>query len=403
MRGAAWYPVTRRRLRFDRVFRVAHLVGLRVDWHVLILALGLLGTGLWFVSGMESADIRFDRAHVNFGSHLQKVVLVSPALFLALLIRPKWLRKNAFAFYLFTLVLLLLVPVIGEERNNARRWIPLPVIGFDLQPSELAKLGLILALARVLYRARLKRWSEWGFPAVLVLIPVALVVQQPDLGTAMTIVPVSLGMFYLAGASSRRILGLLGVGLLAAVCAFQFELGVRDYQLQRIDTWLETIQAEELIAGRNGPAFHTYHARVAVGNGGLFGTGVGRGVANGAGHLPERDSDSIFALMAEESGLLGITLLMLAYVAMICAILTRASTIRERFTRLVVGGIGLYFGAHFFINIGVNLGLLPMTGLTLPLFSTGGSSLLVSFTALGLALGLAAQREATLDGDAFRE
>jgi cell division protein FtsW (lipid II flippase) len=107
--------------------------------------------------------------------------------------------------------------------------------------------------------------------------------------------------------------------------------------------------------------------------------------------------------MAEEAGLVGLTGLLLVYVAMICALLWRASTIRERFTRLVVAGIGLYFAAHFFINVGVNLGLLPMTGLTLPLFSTGGSSLLVTFLALGLALGLAAQREATLDGDAFRD
>ena len=402
MKGAAWYPVTRRRFRYDRAFRVGHLFGLRMDWHVLILALGLLGTGMWFVYGMEQADVQFDRGQVNFESHRRKVLLVFPALVAGLLVRPKWLRKHAFWFYGISMLLLLLVPIIGEERNNARRWIPLPGLGFDLQPSELAKLGLILALARVLYRARLKRWSEWGLPVTMALVPIALVFQQPDLGTAMTILPVTLGMLYVAGASSGRILAIVGTGLLAAVCVFQLEL-VRPYQLQRIDTWLDTIHAQELIDGRNGPAFHAYHARVAVGNGSWTGRGVGKGVANEAGHLPERDSDSIFALMAEESGLLGIGAVILAYVAMICAILIRASTIRERFTRLVVGGIGLYFAAHFFINVGVNLGLLPMTGLTLPLFSTGGSSLLVSFTALGLALGLAAQREATLDGDAFRE
>jgi len=402
MKGAAWYPVTRRRFHLERAFRVTHLFGLALDWHVLLLALGLLGTGLWFVHGMELADISFDRAEINFEGHLKKVVLVLPALVAGLLVRPRWLRKNAYAFYLFALALLLLVPLIGEERNNARRWIPLPLIGFDLQPSELAKLGLILALARALYRARLKRWSEWGLPALLALVPMGLVVMQPDLGTAMTIVPVTLGMFYVAGASARRIAALLGVGILAAVAAFQFEL-VRDYQLQRIDTWLETIEPEQLIAGRNGPAFHTYHARVSIGNGGLWGTGVGRGVANEAGHLPERDSDSIFAVMAEEAGLVRTALLLLVYAALIVAILARASTIRERFTRLVVGGIGLYLAAHVFINVSVNLGLLPMTGLTLPLFSTGGSSLLVSLFAIGLAVGLAAQREATLDGDAFRD
>ena len=402
MRGAAWYPVRQRRFGLERVFRVQHLFSTRLDWAVLALALCLLGTGIWFVHGMEQADIDFDRSDVDFHGHLRKIALAFPALVLGLLLRPKWLRKNAYAFYLVAIALLLLVPIVGEERNNARRWIPLPLIGFDLQPSELAKLGLILALSRALYQARLQRWGEWGLPALLALLPMGLVVQQPDLGTAMTVVPVTLGLLYVAGASGRGILLVVGGGVLAALLAFRLEL-VRDYQLQRVDTWLETLAAEDLIEKKNGPAFHTYHARVAIGNGALWGTGVGRGVANEAGHLPERDSDSIFAVMAEELGLVGVSLVVLAYTALIAALLVRASTIRERFARLVVGGIGLYFAAHFFINTGVNLGLIPMTGLTLPLFSTGGSSLLTSFFGLGLALGLAAQREATLDGDAFRD
>ena len=189
---------------------------------------------------------------------------------------------------------------------------------------------------------------------------------------------------------------------MAALLAFRFEL-VRDYQLQRVDTWLETLAAEDLIAKKNGPAFHTYHARVAIGNGALWGTGVGHGVANEAGHLPERDSDSIFAVIAEELGFAGTSLVVLAYTALIAALLARASTIRERFARLVVGGIGLYFAAHVAINTGVNLGLVPMTGLTLPLISAGGSSLLASMALLGLALSLSARAEPTLDSDSFRE
>jgi rod shape determining protein RodA len=186
------------------------------------------------------------------------------------------------------------------------------------------------------------------------------------------------------------------------VLAYKLEL-IHDYQLQRIQTWLESMSPESLIAGRNGAAFHTYHARVAIGNGGWFGRGLGLGVANEAAHLPERDSDSIFAVIAEEAGFLGTAGLLSLYVLLIVLVLASASAIRERFSRLVVCGIGLYFAAHFFVNVGVNLGLLPMTGLTLPLFSTGGSSMFVTFLALGLALGLAAQREATLDEDAFRD
>jgi rod shape determining protein RodA len=134
-----------------------------------------------------------------------------------------------------------------------------------------------------------------------------------------------------------------------------------------------------------------------------LGRGLGRGVANEAAILPERDCDSIFAVIAEEAGFVGTVGLTALYAVMIVLLLKSASGVRERFSRLVVTGLALYFAAHFFVNIGVNLGLIPMTGLTLPLFSTGGSSMFTSFVALGLALGLAAQREAALDGDAFRE
>ena len=125
-------------------------------------------------------------------------------------------------------------------------------------------------------------------------------------------------------------------------------------------------------------------------------------MANEAGHLPERESDSIFAVIAEEGGFFGATALVFLYVGLASMLLLAAGRTRERFSRLVVGGVALYFAAHFFIHVGVNIGLVPMTGLTLPLVSTGGSSLLTSFLALGLALGLSARYEPSLDRDAFR-
>jgi rod shape determining protein RodA len=225
---------------------------------------------------------------------------------------------------------------------------------------------------------------------------------QPDLGTAMTIVPVVLGMLYLAGARARTLFWMVAAGVLAGVLAWQVGF-LHDYQLQRIETWLETWDAPALIQGRNGPAFHAYQARVAIGNGGWFGTGLGAGVANEAAHLPERSCDSIFAVIAEEAGFVGTSGFVILYALLIVLLFNTASHIRERFSRLVVGGIALYFAAHFFINAGVNLGLVPMTGLTLPLLSTGGSSLATSFLALGLALGLSANQEPSLDQDGFRE
>jgi len=400
VKGAAWTSRSRAS-RLERILSVRHLRWMQVDWHLLVIAVVLLLVGVRFIHAMEEADLVFDRDSVDFASHLRKVLVAVPMLALGLFLRPRWLRRNAWLLYVVTLALLVLVPFIGVERNYARRWIPLPGLGFDLQPSELAKLGLILILASVLYRRRLQRVDDWVLPVVLTVLPMGLVALQPDLGTALTIVPITLGMLYLAGARGSTLLGMVAACALAGLLAARFDV-LHDYQTQRIQTWIDAWDSERLIADRNGPAFHTYHARVSIGNGGWTGTGMGKGVANESAHLPERDCDSIIAVIAEEAGFLGTAGLLLLYALLIVLLFASASHIRERFSRLVVGGIGLYFASHFFINVGVNLGLVPMTGLTLPLLSTGGSSLLVTFLALGLALGLSAHQEPTLDQDAFR-
>jgi rod shape determining protein RodA len=174
------------------------------------------------------------------------------------------------------------VPLLGEERNGAKLWIPLP-LGFDLQPSELVKLGVIVALARALYRNRLAEAQDWRTPGLLALVPMALVVVQPDLGTALTLVPVTLGLFWLAGARTRVLAALVTAAALAGFLAWRCDW-IHGYQKKRIDTWVSCIDPATLIASRNGAAYHTYQARVAIGNGGLAGRGLGRGVANEAAH-----------------------------------------------------------------------------------------------------------------------
>jgi rod shape determining protein RodA len=402
VKGAAWQPRRGGAFSLGGAVAPGRMPWLRVDWHILLVALCLLGLGMLFVYGMSAADYENDRTDVSFAGHVKKVLVALPALFLGMCVRARWLRRNAWLVFAGCVVLLLLVPILGEERNNARRWIPLPGGFFDLQPSELAKLGFVLAMAQLLYKRRMHQMDDWLRAGALTLLPMALVFLQPDLGTALTFVPVALGMIHLAGARPGAIARVVGLGILTATLVWQLEL-VRPYQLQRIETWTESWQPQDLIEGRNGPAFHSFHARVGIGNGSWFGQGLGEGVANAAAHLPERESDSIIAVIAEEAGFVGTTGILLLYGMMIVLILQSASEVRERFSRLAVGGIALLFAAHFFIHVGVNLGLLPLTGLTLPLFSTGGSSLLASFLGLGLALGLAAQSEPTLDEDAFRD
>ena len=362
MRGAAnssvWSWKGQRPLSGWRSMVVLRIPWAQLDWLVLLLAVGLAATGTLFVHTMALSDLEYGREGVSFESHLKKLVLAVPMLVVGLILRPRWLRRNTWIVYGGAMLLLMLVPIVGEERNNARRWIPMP-LGFDLQPSELAKLGLILALGRALYRERLRTFGAWIKPALLALLPMGLVAAQPDLGTALTIVPVTLGMCWLAGAPGRALIGILCAGALFSFTAYQGEW-IQGYQKKRIDTWLESFAQEELIAGRNGAAFHNYQARTSIGNGEVWGTGLGRGVANEAGHLPERESDSIFAVIAEETGFVGASVLILTYLLMSALLLAAAGRVRERFSRLVVGGIGLYFASHFFINVGVNLGLLPM-------------------------------------------
>ncbi|MAF64205.1 MAG: hypothetical protein CMJ84_00915 [Planctomycetes bacterium] len=370
------------------------------DWHILLVAFALLVFGLLFLNAMTLADGDQGRDDVRIDAHLKKLAVGLPFLIAGLLVRARTLRHNAAYLYAAAIALLVAVPFVGDVRNNAQRWIETPV--FDIQPSEFAKLALILVLARVLERNRLERWRDWGRPLFLAALPMGLVVLQPDLGTALTIVPVTLGMLHLAGARGRVLGGFLMLVALTGFGAWRWDVGFQGYQTERIETWKESFDADSLIEGRRGAAFHQYHARVAIGNGGLLGQGLGSGIANRTGILPERDSDSVFAVICEEGGLVGAGALVLLYLLLIVLLMASAAGLRDRFARLTVGGVGLYFAAHLFFHTGVNLGLLPMTGLTLPLLSTGGSSMLVTFLALGIALGLGASHEPALDRDAFR-
>ncbi len=374
-----------------------------LDWHVLALALGLLALGMAFVHAMHAADVLHERPAsdtVDFENHVVKVLMALPFLVLGLALRARWVARQAWLVYAGCLALLVALPFVGHSLNGAKRWISFG--RFDLQPSELAKVGVILMLARILYRNKLERPRDWGPPLAVALLPMALVARQPDLGTALSLVPVTLGMLYIAGARAGVLLRFLLAALLLGACVWKFEFGVHDYQKRRIDTWLQSFAASELIEGKSGAAFHSYHARVAIGNGGLTGTGMGEGIANTAAHLPERDCDSVFAVVAEESGWLGTSGILLGYALLVAALLGAAARLRDRFSRLAVAGVGLYFAAHLFIHASVNLGLIPLTGIPLPLFSTGGSSLMATLLALGLALGLAANREPSLDRDSFR-
>ncbi|MDP6369288.1 MAG: FtsW/RodA/SpoVE family cell cycle protein, partial [Planctomycetota bacterium] len=223
-------PFSPRRLRWGEV-----------AWHTLLVALVLVSVGLIFIHAMAGSEAALRLSDVSFQSHLRKLLISVPMVLVGLLVDPRWLKRNAPLIYGLTICLLLLVPLIGEERNSARRWIDLGLL--DLQPSEIAKLGLIVVLARVLARNRLRNLRSYLVPSICVALPVCLVFLQPDLGTALAILPVAAGLFHVAGASGRVMGRLAFIALAIFVAAWQFQW-VEDYQLRRIDTWVASQDAE---------------------------------------------------------------------------------------------------------------------------------------------------------------
>ncbi|MFQ5748421.1 MAG: FtsW/RodA/SpoVE family cell cycle protein [Planctomycetota bacterium] len=362
----------------------------RSDWEVLPWAALVLAVGFfaqWSVAGPD---------HLPTAHLARMAAAVAVGILAASLSSRRW-RNAAWLFYAGCLILLGMVLVMGPTINNARRWLDLGF--FRLQPSEFAKLGLILALARWFSeRPRPRRLEEMVVPAALTLVPFLLVLTEPDLGTALTFGPVFLGMAWLAGTRGRVLAALLVIPVFFAPLAV---LGLRDYQLERVETWWQQDQLTP--EQKTDSGYHLWHAKLAVGSGGLTGYGWGQGPENRLGRLPERHNDFIFPVIAEEFGFLGAAAVLLLYAALAGTALFAAARHRDPFLRLVVAGVGLHFAVHLVLNVGVSLGVWPTTGLPLPLVSWGGSSMVASGLGIGLLLSASAARGAVFLARAFQD
>ena len=362
----------------------------RSCWPVLPVAAAVLAFGTlvqWSVAGGDALPT----------SHLLRIVVGAAAGAVALLFGARRWRAQAWTFYAGCLGLVLLVLVVGRETNQARRWIDLAA-GFKIQPSEFMKLALVLALARWFAdRAPPRRLRDLAVPALLTAVPAFLILVEPDLGTSLVFAPLLLGMIWLAGTPWRVMRWLLLVPSLLAPLGWGV---IQDYQKERILTWWN--QDSLTPAQRAAEGYHLWHAKLAVGSGGLQGFGWARGPENRLGLLPERHNDFIFPVIGEEFGFLGGSLFLLGYAALGLVLLTAAARRRDPFQRLVLAGIGLHFLLHLVLNVGVSIGLWPTTGLPLPMVSFGGSSMIVGGMALGVALAVSATRGPVFHAEAFR-
>lgn len=310
-------------------------------------------------------------------------LLVSVGIFFLVLMPDyRFLRTTNAAFYAYVVVVILLVltPFFAEEILGARQRFDLGF--FSLQVSDPAKLILIAILAK--YFA--KRHELIGdvrhiiVSGIYTFIIFGLVFIQPDFGTAMIIFLIWFGMVLVAGIRFRHLAMVFLVGLLAFGLLWQFAF--KDYQKERIMTFLNPL------ADIQGAGYNAYQSTVAVGSGEIFGKGIGYGTQSKLLFLPEYETDFIFAAFSEEWGLLGVVILFVLFTVVILRLLWHAKNGASNFEKLFATGVAIYLLSHFFIHVGINIGLLPVTGTTVPFLSYGGSHLVTEFAALGIVLAM---------------
>lgn len=361
----------------------------RTDWPLIPVTLLILAFGVvmqWSVGGADELPV----------GHLIRMSAVGIFGAAAAMVPARLWRSQAWLIYGMCIVGLLAVFVIGDSTNNARRWIKLGG-SFKLQPSEFAKLAIILALARWFAdQPRPRKLFDLLTPGALTALPFFLILIEPDLGTALSTVPLFLGLAWLAGTPGRVMRWFFILPVLLAPFAF---LAIQDYQRERIETWWRQDHlSEEEIADAG---YHLWHAKLAIGSGGLTGHGWGMGPENRLDRLPERHNDFIFPVIAEEFGLLGSLGFLFLYSLLPITAFLRATRYRDPFTRYVVAGVGVHFATHLCLNVGVSSGAWPTTGLPLPMVSWGGSSMAVSGLLLGVALSAGAAPAPLFDRRAF--
>lgn len=300
--------------------------------------------------------------------------------------------RYSYAAYGLVVLLLILVLAVGRQANQATRWLVLGPV--SIQPSEFMKLALILCIARIFHgdvRPEPRTLRDFLLPAALTAIPTVLVLKQPDLGTAL-IYPLILGsMAMVLRVRARSLLLAFGGLLVSLPIAWSYLHG---YQRERVVTLFASLFSSERLDVQDA-AWQTTQSKIAVGSGHIFGKGFLHGTQNQLGFVPFQHTDFPFAVWGEEHGFVGSALLIALYLFVVLWALRIAARARDRFGALVAVGVAAMLFWHVAINMGMVLGLLPVVGVTLPLFSYGGSSVLANLIGVGLLLSIAAHRAAS--------
>jgi rod shape determining protein RodA len=338
----------------------------------LISAYGLVV--LYSASGQSMPTVLREVVHLCLGT---------AAMLLLAQVNPNFLRRATPWLYAAGVFMLVLVAVFGHIGMGAQRWLDLKI--FRFQPSELMKLAVPMMCAWYLHeRALPPTFTSLGVLAVLVMVPVGLVVVQPDLGTAALIGIAGALVIVLAGLHVRIMAALAALGAVGAWFGWSF---MHDYQRKRVLTFLDP-QTDPLGAG-----YHIIQSQIAIGSGGVFGKGWMNGSQAQLEFLPERSTDFIFAVIGEEFGLLGLLVLLALYVFVVSRAVYLATQTQDTYARLLGGSIALTFFVYVFINAGMVTGLLPVVGVPLPLVSYGGTAVVTLLAGFGILMALYSRRK----------
>ncbi len=363
-----------------------------IDYLVLIIVLLMSGLSL-FVIGSATKPLLPAGSQLYF-VHRQMVWV---ALGLVTMAAVAWLpyeRFKALSPYLYwgAVALLAYVLLKGHSALGAQRWIQ--VGPFQLQPSEFAKIALVVAFATHLdKKTQLNRWRDLVSPGLLLLLPMLLILKQPDLGTALVFVAIAGGMLLMAGASWWKLLIVFPGGLVAVVAwiylhyHFHVWIPMHQYQLNRLIIFLNP-NKDPLGAG-----FNVIQSRIAVGSGGLFGTGIFTAHSNQLSYLPESYTDFIFAVIAEEVGFVGSMALLAVYLLLLARGLFIAVHAKDRYGMLLAAGVVSMFAFHVIESAGMVSGIMPVAGVPLPFMSYGGSALLADSVGVGILLNVYLRRK----------
>ncbi len=361
-----------------------------LDWALLLAVAGLVAYGLWAIAGITKNDIEGD-ANYYVVRQAGFALLGVAGMVAMTLIEPGFWRKHARLVYGVLIAVLVIAPVFGTEVRNTRRWIDIGP--FRFQPSEFGKLLLVLFLAAFLAE-RGKRIAERETTLTatgLALLPVVLVFLQPDFGTAIVYVAVLGATLFVAGTRWSQIAVLFGLGAFAA--AFVLWIGpainvdiLKDYQRARITGFTNPSKDP------GGSTYNITQSITAVGAGGVDGRGPNGATQTNYNYLPEHATDFAFASLAEQRGFLGATILLLLYLLVIWRAIKVITLARDAFAAIAAGGIALALLIQIFINVGMTIGMAPITGIPLPFVSVGGSSMVANLLAIGVLQSICVRR-----------